>query len=71
MRISFSFAQPRNLSCDHRFTGLLLEGFTLVMKYGPFKNMAFKGREIVDRVVKEKMGGEINLEKDIWIIPDD
>ena len=36
-----------------------------------FKNMAFKGREIVDRVVKEKMGGEINLEKDIWIIPDD
>ena len=36
-----------------------------------FKNMAFKGQEIVDRVVKEKMGGEINLEKDIWIIPDD
>ena len=36
-----------------------------------FKNMAFKGREIVDRVVKEKMGGETNLEKDIWIIPDD
>ena len=35
-----------------------------------FKNMAFKGQEIVDRVVKEKMGGEINLEKDIWIIPD-
>ncbi len=36
-----------------------------------FKNMAYKGQKIVDRVVREKMGGEINLEKDIWIIPDD
>ncbi len=33
--------------------------------------MAYKGQKIVDRVVREKMGGEINLEKDIWIIPDD
>jgi hypothetical protein len=34
-----------------------------------FENMAEKGLTIVDRVVKEEMGGKIDLEKNSWIIP--
>jgi hypothetical protein len=34
-----------------------------------FENMALKGQLIVDRVVQEKMGGEIDHQNDIWIIP--
>jgi ADP-ribosylglycohydrolase len=35
-----------------------------------FSNMAKTGVYIVDRVVQEEMGGGIDLEKDIWYIPD-
>jgi hypothetical protein len=34
-----------------------------------FENMALKGQSIVDRVIQEKMGGKIDAEKDIWLIP--
>ena len=34
-----------------------------------FENMAEKGLIVTDRVVKEEMGGTIDLEKNIWIIP--
>jgi hypothetical protein len=34
-----------------------------------FENMAEKGLVIIDRVVKEEMGGIIDLEKNSWIIP--
>ena len=34
-----------------------------------FENMAAQGVEIVDRVVAEEMGGTVDLEKDVWIIP--
>ena len=34
-----------------------------------FENMALKGQLIVDRVVQEKMGGEIDHQNDIWLIP--
>jgi hypothetical protein len=34
-----------------------------------FENMADKGLIIIDRVVKEEMGGTVDLEKNIWIIP--
>ena len=35
-----------------------------------FNSMAKKGVFIVDRVVQEKMGGGVDLEKDVWYIPD-
>jgi len=31
--------------------------------------MALKGQLIVDRVVQEKMGREIDHKNDIWLIP--
>ncbi len=34
-----------------------------------FENMAEKGLIVIDRVVKEQMGGTIDLEKSMWIIP--
>lgn len=34
-----------------------------------FENMAKTGIEIVDRVVVKEMGGAIDAEKDVWIIP--
>ncbi len=34
-----------------------------------FENMAEKGLIVIDRVVKEQMGGTIDLEKNVWIIP--
>ncbi len=34
-----------------------------------FENMAEKGLIVTDRVVKEEMGGTIDLEKNTWIIP--
>ena len=34
-----------------------------------FENMAKTGVFVVDRIVQEKMGGGINLEKDEWYIP--
>ena len=34
-----------------------------------FENMALKGQLIVDRVVQEKMGGKIDHQNDIWLIP--
>jgi hypothetical protein len=34
-----------------------------------FENMAKKGLTITDRVVKEELGGTIDLEKNIWVIP--
>lgn len=34
-----------------------------------FENMASRGIEIIDRVVQEEMRGGIDLEKDIWYIP--
>lgn len=34
-----------------------------------FENMATEGVEIVDRAVKEELGGEVDLDRDIWIIP--
>ncbi len=34
-----------------------------------FEKMAEKGLIVTDRVVKEEMGGTIDLEKNIWIIP--
>jgi hypothetical protein len=35
-----------------------------------FFNMAKMGIYVVDRVVQEKLGGGIDLEKDLWYIPD-
>jgi len=34
-----------------------------------FENMAEKGLIVTDRVVREEIGGTIDLEKNIWIIP--
>ena len=34
-----------------------------------FENMAKKGIEITDRVVKEQMGGVLDLENNTWVIP--
>ena len=34
-----------------------------------FTNMSQKGVYIIDRVVQEEMGGGVDLEKDIWYIP--
>lgn len=34
-----------------------------------FEEMAEKGLIVIDRVVKEEMGGIIDLEKNVWIIP--
>ena len=34
-----------------------------------FENMAQKGLFVTDRVVKEEIGGTINPEENIWIIP--
>lgn len=34
-----------------------------------FKNMARKGIMIIDRVVQEEMGGGIDLDKNVWYIP--
>jgi hypothetical protein len=34
-----------------------------------FENMAKKGLIIVDRVVKEELGGTINKEENTWVIP--
>ncbi len=34
-----------------------------------FENMAQKGLEIVDRVVINEMGGEVDLDNDQWVIP--
>ena len=35
-----------------------------------FPNMAKTGVFIIDRVVQEQMGGGVDLEKDVWYIPD-
>ena len=35
-----------------------------------FPKMAEKGVFVVDRVVQERMGGGVDLEKDVWYIPD-
>jgi hypothetical protein len=35
-----------------------------------FSNMAKMGVYVVDRVVQEQIGGGIDLEKDLWYIPD-
>jgi hypothetical protein len=35
-----------------------------------FNSMAKRGVFIIDRVVQEKMGGGIDLKKDVWYIPD-
>ena len=35
-----------------------------------FSDMAKKGIYIIDRVVQEEMGGGIDLEKNVWYIPD-
>lgn len=34
-----------------------------------FENMAEKGVYVVDRVVQEQIGGGVDLEKDVWYIP--
>ena len=34
-----------------------------------FENMAKKGLIIIDRLVKEELGGTIDIEKNIWNIP--
>ena len=34
-----------------------------------FENMAEKGLIVTDRVVKEEMGGTIDVERNMWIIP--
>ena len=34
-----------------------------------FRDMAKKGVFIVDRVVQEQMGGGVDLENDLWYIP--
>ena len=34
-----------------------------------FNNMAEKGIYIIDRVVQEEMGGGVDLQKNIWYIP--
>ena len=34
-----------------------------------FENMAQKGLSVTDRIVKEEIGGTIDLDKNIWIIP--
>jgi len=34
-----------------------------------FESMAQKGLIVTDRIIKEKIGGTIDLEKNIWIIP--
>lgn len=35
-----------------------------------FSNMAEKGVFVVDRVVQERIGGGVDLKKDVWYIPD-
>jgi len=35
-----------------------------------FEDMAKKGIYVIDRAVQEQMGGGINLEEDVWYIPD-
>ena len=35
-----------------------------------FVEMAKKGVYVIDRVVQEQMGGGINLEEDVWYIPE-
>jgi hypothetical protein len=35
-----------------------------------FEDMAKKGIYVIDRVVQEQMGGGIDLEEDVWYIPD-
>ena len=35
-----------------------------------FPLMAERGIYIIDRVVMEEMGGGVDLEKDVWYIPD-
>ena len=32
--------------------------------------MCIRDRYIIDRVVMEEMGGGVDLEKDVWYIPD-
>lgn len=34
-----------------------------------FEQMAEKGLEVIDRVVVEQMGGKIDENKNIWLIP--
>ncbi|MEM6843763.1 MAG: ADP-ribosylglycohydrolase family protein [Bacteroidota bacterium] len=34
-----------------------------------FENMAAKGIEVIDRVVKEEMGGTVDVEQNAWVIP--
>ncbi|MCL6265339.1 ADP-ribosylglycohydrolase family protein [Flagellimonas myxillae] len=34
-----------------------------------FENMALKGLEITDRVVKQEMRGQIDMENNVWLIP--
>ncbi len=35
-----------------------------------FSDMAERGIYVIDRVVQEEMGGGVDLEKDVWYIPD-
>lgn len=35
-----------------------------------FENMADKGLRIVDRVVREEMNGRVDLENNVWVIPE-
>jgi len=35
-----------------------------------FENMADKGLRVVDRVVREEMNGRVDLENNVWIIPE-
>lgn len=34
-----------------------------------FENMARTGLQVIDRIVVEKLGGSVDLERDVWIIP--
>ena len=34
-----------------------------------FENMSKTGTHIIDRVVQEEMGGDVDLQKDVWYIP--
>ena len=48
----------------HRTRGGFPEGID------SFPDMSQKGVFVVDRVVQERMGGGVDLEKDVWYIPD-
>jgi len=35
-----------------------------------FPQMAERGIKIIDMVVQDEMGGRVDLEKDVWYVPD-